>query len=84
MPEALLPGCEPWLPNVYVCICNGVTDHQIREAVANGCASVTELTMRTGCGSNCGSCLDMAADLMAHARAVRDLPLPMLGLASAA
>jgi bacterioferritin-associated ferredoxin len=72
------------LSNVYVCICNGVTDHQIREAVANGCVSVTELTMRTGCGSNCGSCLDMAADLIAQARAVREFPLPMAGLASAA
>lgn len=71
-------------PNVYVCICNGVTDHQIREAAANGCANVSELTMRTGCGSNCGSCLDMAADLLAQARAVHDFPLPLVGLASAA
>ena len=29
---------------MYVCICNGVTDHQIREAAANGCRSVAELT----------------------------------------
>jgi len=63
---------------VYVCICNGVTDHQIREAALAGCDSVAELTMRTGCGSNCGSCLDMAGDLLAKARATRDLPLPML------
>lgn len=84
MPRPLAPGCKHWPPNVYVCICNGVTDHQIREAVANGCASVAELTMRTGCGSNCGSCLGMAADLIDQARAVRDLPLPLLGLATAA
>ncbi|MEE7548176.1 bacterioferritin-associated ferredoxin [Xanthomonas sp. Kuri4-1] len=68
---------------MYVCICNGVTDHQIREAAAHGCSSVAELTMRTGCGSNCGSCLDMAADLLAQAR-VREFPLPLIGLASAA
>ncbi|MFT4247827.1 MAG: bacterioferritin-associated ferredoxin [Pseudomonas sp.] len=80
----LVLGREPRLSNVYVCICNGVTDHQIREAAAHGCASVTELTMRTGCGSNCGSCLDMAAELLAQARAVRDFPLPLVGLASAA
>lgn len=84
MRTPLILGCEPWLSNVYVCICNGVTDHQIRDAVAHGCASLTELTMRTGCGSNCGSCLDMAADLMAQARAVRDFPLPLVGLATAA
>ncbi|MCD9088354.1 (2Fe-2S)-binding protein [Stenotrophomonas sp. SY1] len=63
---------------MYVCICNGVTDNQIREAAIAGCDSVAELTMRTGCGSNCGSCLDMAAGLLEQARAFRDLPLPML------
>jgi len=62
-------------PNVYVCICNGVTDHQIREAAAGGCDSVAELTMRTGCGANCGSCLDMAAGLLEQARMTRELPL---------
>ncbi|WP_313211080.1 (2Fe-2S)-binding protein, partial [Stenotrophomonas sp.] len=46
---------------MYVCICNGVTDHQIREAAQSGVVSVSELTMRTGCGATCGSCLDMAA-----------------------
>jgi len=69
---------------VYVCICNGVTDHQILEAAASGCSSVSELTMRTGCGANCGSCLDMVAGLLEQARASRDLPLPILGLAVAA
>ncbi|HEY0335165.1 MAG TPA: (2Fe-2S)-binding protein [Stenotrophomonas sp.] len=63
---------------MYVCICNGVTDHQIREAAAGGCESVAELTMRTGCGSSCGSCLDMAASVLTQARATRELPLPLL------
>lgn len=66
---------------MYVCICNGVTDSQIRQAAANGCREVSELTMRTGCGATCGSCLDMAAGLLDdfHAAARRapviDLPL---------
>ena len=34
--------------------------------------------MRTGAGANCGSCLDMAAELLDEARATRELPLPML------
>ncbi len=50
----------------------------------NGCQSVAELTMRTGCGSNCGSCLDMAAGLLEKARATRELPLPVLRMAAAA
>jgi len=66
---------------VYVCICNGVTDRQIREAVENGCASVSELTMRTGCGATCGSCLDMAAGMIEEMRATA-LPLPVLAAAA--
>ena len=63
---------------MYVCVCNGVTDRQVREAVEKGCGSVGELTMRTGAGANCGSCLDMAAGLLEQARATRELPLPLL------
>jgi len=63
---------------VYVCVCNGVTDHEIRQAAAAGCGSMTELTMRTGCGANCGSCVDMAVDMLeeeARRRIVQSLPM---------
>ena len=71
---------------MYVCICNGVTDHQIREAVANGCRSVAELTMRTGAGANCGTCLETAAAMLepTHAERATAFPIPMLGLSRAA
>ena len=39
---------------MYVCICNGVTDHEIRAVAAAGCTTLAELTMRTGCGATCG------------------------------
>ena len=65
---------------MYVCLCNGVTDRHIREAVDKGCSSVGELTMRTGCGANCGSCLDMAADMIAEMQS--ELPLPVLAIAA--
>lgn len=51
---------------MYVCVCNGVTEADIRAAAVAGCASVSELTMRTGCGANCGSCVEMARDLLAE------------------
>ena len=73
---------------VYVCLCNGVTDHQIREAAASGVRSVAELTMRTGCGATCGSCLEMAAAMLEPARAERgpafSLPVVALGFSRAA
>jgi len=53
---------------VYICICNGVTQTDIRQAAAAGCRSVPELTMRTGCGSSCGSCLDSAAQVLREAQ----------------
>ena len=63
---------------MYVCICNGITDHDIRQAAEAGCESMAELTMRTGAGSCCGSCVEMASDLLDQTRATRDLPLPQL------
>ena len=53
---------------MYVCICNGVTDRDIRQAVEAGCRSLPELTMRTGCGATCGSCLDTAAAILDASR----------------
>jgi bacterioferritin-associated ferredoxin len=67
---------------MYVCVCNGVTDHAIREVAAAGCRTIAELTMRTGCGATCGSCVEMAQQLLDEAQAVRDLPLAVLSNAA--
>jgi bacterioferritin-associated ferredoxin len=65
-----------------VCICNGVTDHAIRDVAAAGCRTIAELTMRTGCGASCGSCVEMAQQLLDEAQAVRNLPLQVLSNAA--
>ena len=67
---------------MYVCLCNGVTDRQIREAAEAGCRSMSELTMRTGCGATCGSCVEMATQLLDEVHAARALPLPVLSHAA--
>ena len=68
---------------MYVCICNGITDRQIREVAAAGCRSVPELTMRTGAGAGCGSCLELAAQILDEVQAANALPvLPMLSQAA--
>jgi bacterioferritin-associated ferredoxin len=69
---------------MYVCICNGVTDRAIRQAAEAGCRSVSELTMRTGAGATCGSCVEMAAALLdeVHASRAKPLPLPVLSHAA--
>ncbi len=58
---------------MYVCLCNGITDHEIRQTATAGCRTTAELTMRTGCGAGCGSCLPMAAELLDEVHARRDL-----------
>lgn len=67
---------------MYVCICHGVTDKDIRQAADAGCASLTELTMRTGLGSGCGTCSEMAGELLAEARAVHVFPLRVFAAAA--
>ena len=69
------------LPIVYVCICNGVTEREIREVAAAGCTTLAELTMRTGCGATCGSCLEQAQQLLDEVHAVV-LDLPVLSHAA--
>lgn len=41
---------------MYVCICNAVTDKQIRLAVREGCGSMRELRMELGVAACCGKC----------------------------
>lgn len=63
---------------MYVCICNAVTDHDIRKAAEAGCTTLAGLTMRTGAGACCGSCVESATQVLAEARAAIELPLPLL------
>jgi bacterioferritin-associated ferredoxin len=52
---------------MYICICNAVTDSAIRQAVGKGVNSFRDLTFQTGCGSQCGSCVKMAREIMDEA-----------------
>ncbi len=52
---------------MYVCLCNGVTEREIRQTAAAGCRTMAELTMRTGCGAGCGSCVCMATEILEDA-----------------
>ena len=63
---------------MYVCVCFGITDKAIQRAAADGVRDVAELTMRTGLGSNCGSCREMASEILGDARATASFPLPIL------
>ncbi len=49
---------------MYVCICNAVTDKQIRKAAAAGVKDLWGLQAELGVASGCGSCKETAADIL--------------------
>jgi len=49
---------------MYVCMCHGITDHQIREAVCDGVASMPELRAELGVASSCGRCAQYAKEVL--------------------
>ncbi|MEO7430835.1 MAG: (2Fe-2S)-binding protein [Dokdonella sp.] len=67
---------------MYVCICNAVTDRAIRDAASDGVRSFAELRQRTGCGDCCGSCEDLARDILDSAVQGRVLDLPLMSVAA--
>lgn len=54
---------------MYVCLCNAVTDSDIRNAVEDGARSLKQLRKMTNCGSTCGCCNDMATNILNEALA---------------
>lgn len=64
---------------MYVCICNAITEDELRSAVAEGASSLGELMRTTGAGTCCGSCTDEAERLLEESRRNRIHPvsLPM-------
>ena len=67
---------------MYVCICNAVTDKMIRAAAAEGAMSLDDLTRMTGCAGVCGSCAELAEEVLHGTR--RTLPPALNFIAQAA
>ena len=67
---------------MYVCICNAVTERAVREAAKNGVRTVAELSRRTGCAGNCGTCSDLAQQILDDTHAARPLDLPQIAVAA--
>jgi bacterioferritin-associated ferredoxin len=49
---------------MYICLCHAVTDSAIRKAANEGVRTLKELSFRTGCGTQCGSCANQARQLI--------------------
>jgi bacterioferritin-associated ferredoxin len=61
---------------MYVCLCQGVTDRQIREAVEDGASTMRQLRKELGVAASCGRCAMHAKALLDESRQdVRNLSL---------
>ncbi len=49
---------------MYVCLCKGITDTQIRAAVQDGATSMREVRNTLGVASQCGKCGVLARDIV--------------------
>jgi len=67
---------------MYVCICNAITERTIREAAASGVRTLAELSTRTGCSASCGTCADLAQQILEDTHRTRTLDLPMVAIAA--
>lgn len=49
---------------MYVCLCKGVTDSQIRDAVIDGADNLRDVRQQLGVASNCGRCAQCARQVI--------------------
>ena len=52
------------IPNMYICLCNAVTEREVREFARQGCESLDELRAELGVGSCCGRCRPAAQEIL--------------------
>jgi len=55
---------------MYVCICNAITDKQIRSAVATGVTDLWGLQKELGVASGCGSCKEHAMEVLTETQRI--------------
>lgn len=69
---------------MYVCVCNAVSDSDIRNAVDNGVSTMRQLRQKTGCASTCGCCKELAVEILQQSLAdtrKSHIELPVLQMA---
>ena len=65
---------------MYVCLCKGITDSQIRAAVADGADSLAAVRETLGVASRCGQCRVMTREIVREARLASGEPAPLFHL----
>jgi len=53
---------------MYVCVCNAITDKQIRKAAEAGVTDLYGLQRELGVAAGCGSCMEVASEILKESR----------------
>jgi len=53
---------------MYVCVCNAITDKQIRKAAEAGVTDLYGLQRELGVAAGCGSCMEVASEILRESR----------------
>jgi bacterioferritin-associated ferredoxin len=56
---------------MIVCVCNRLTEDEVRDAAANGAQTPERAYARLGCEVQCGCCLDFAQEIIEEELAKR-------------
>lgn len=56
---------------MYICVCNGVTERDIRSSIEAGACTVDDLQRELGVAAGCGQCACEARGLLREARCER-------------
>lgn len=56
--------------SMYICLCNGFTDRQVRCHADASCSSVSEVYRRLGCAPQCGKCVPVVREILKGAAAL--------------
>lgn len=51
---------------MYVCLCRGVTERQVKQALEEGARSLGDLHRELGVGGDCGRCRCKAREMVHH------------------
>ncbi|MCT7654048.1 (2Fe-2S)-binding protein [Oceanimonas sp. NS1] len=51
---------------MYVCLCKGITERQLKEAIAEGHSEFMDLKRELGVGAQCGKCIPVALAILAE------------------
>ena len=63
---------------MYVCVCQAVTDRQIREAAQGGARTLQDLRRELGVTRDCGRCASCARDCLQEANAGQAKPCKVM------